>query len=235
LVSDDQLNELWTGVTPKSTGSVIRKSGLTQNTLYGLGWNVQDFEGTRLISHSGGAPGVTSNFMLFPEKDIGIFASSNDYRATPRVFTYQIADALIGGQNFDFIDESGSRFASFVQEAQADLSDAYSPPADAKAPILPLASFTGTYRDPWYGDVEISLREDELFIDMSRSEILDGPLKPYNENRFVAAWPDRSLKADAFVDFEVASGRVKGMKMKAVSDITDFSFDFHDLNLIKVD
>lgn len=234
LVSEDQLKELWTGVTPKSTSAVVRKSGVTQNTLYGLGWNVQDFEGTRLISHSGGAPGVTSNFMLLPDKDIGIFASSNDYRGTPRVFTYQIADALIGGQDFDFIAESGSRFAKFVREAQAALSDAYSPPSDAKAPSLPLTSYTGTYRDPWYGDVKISLVNGALFIDMSRSEILDGPLKTYNEDRFVAAWPDRSLKADAFVDFDVSAGRVKGMKMEAVSEITDFSFDFHDLNLTKV-
>jgi CubicO group peptidase (beta-lactamase class C family) len=235
LVTEKQAKELWTGVTPKRTSGVLRKAGHTINTLYALGWNVQDFEGTRMISHSGGAPGVVSNFILLPEKDIAIFASANDYRSAPTVFAYQIADGLLGGQDFDFVAESGTRFAKAIQSAQAELSDAYSPPSDAKAPTLPLSDYVGTYRDPWYGDVSISKTDAGLFIDMSRSEILDGPLNAYNEDRFVAVWPDRSLKADAFVDFSVEGGKVMSMKIKAVSDITDFSFDFHDLNLTKID
>ena len=235
LISEKQAKELWIGVTPKSTNSIIRKSGHTNNTLYALGWNVQDFEGTRMISHSGGAPGVVSNFVLLPEKDIAIFASANDYRAAPHAITYQIADGLLDGQDFDFIDEWGARFAKSIEEAKTAISDAYSTPTDAKPPTLPLSAYVGTYRDPWYGAVEILKTNEGLFIDMSRSEILDGPLNAFDGDRFVAVWPDRSLKADAFVDFKVEAGRVKSMKIKAVSDITDFSFDFHDLNLTKID
>ena len=235
LVSEKNLEELWTGVTPKSTRGVVKASGLTHNTLYALGWNVQDFDGVRMISHSGGAPGVVSNFILLPEKNIAIFASSNDYRAAPHAFAYQVADGLISDQDFDFIGTWGTGFAASIEAAKASLSDAAKRPASAQNPSLPLSAYVGTYRDPWYGDVTLSLKNGALFIDMSRSEILNGPLSDYDGDTFVVNWPDKSLKADAFVNFTVKDGRVTGMTMNAVSDITDFSFDFHDLNLAKVE
>ena len=96
------------------------------------------------------------------------------------------------------------------EAAVAALADAVSPPADAPAPTLPLAAYVGTYRDPWYGDVRITGGADGLAIDMGRSEVLDGPLTAYRGDTFVAIWPDRSLKADAFVTFSVENGAVTG-------------------------
>jgi CubicO group peptidase (beta-lactamase class C family) len=230
LVSEEQAEELWTGVTPLGQGS---SSGLTNLILYALGWIVRDFEGTLAISHGGGVPGVASNFILIPEKGIAVFASSNDYRPAATVLTSQIADRLLGEQNFDFIERIGVRFNENMEAAIAATDDAISPPSDAQHPSLSLSAYTGTYRDPWYGDVTISMKNDALFIDMSRSEMLDGPLTAYNGDQFAALWPDRSLNADAFVSFTVEAGQVTGIKMKAISEFTDFSFDFHDLNLVK--
>jgi hypothetical protein len=43
------------------------------------------------------------------------------------------------------------------------------------------------------------------------------------------------MDADAFVVFDVDNdGKASGMKMKAISPLTDFSFDFQDLDLKKV-
>ena len=102
-------------------------------------------------------------------------------------------------------------------------------------PVRDLDDYSGEYIDPWYGLVTIEQREDGLFIDMSRSEVLDAPLIAVAPDRFVARWPDRSLNADAYVDFTVEDGQVTGMTMQAVSETTDFSFDFHDLDFTKRD
>ena len=69
---------------------------------------------------------------------------------------------------------------------------------------------------------------------MGRSEVLDTTLGHYSGDRFTAFWPDSSLKADAYVDFVVENGVVTGMRMQAISDLTDFSYDFHDLQLTRV-
>ena len=55
---------------------------------------------------------------------------------------------------------------------------------------------------------------------------------PYNATTYVAKWNDRSYDADVFVKFTFEeSGKANGATMKFIAPITDFSFDFHDLNL----
>jgi hypothetical protein len=50
----------------------------------------------------------------------------------------------------------------------------------------------------------------------------------------IAKWDDRSYDADVFVNFQLdENGKAQGMKLKPISDITDFSFDFEDLELKK--
>ena len=49
-------------------------------------------------------------------------------------------------------------------------------------------------------------------------------------------WDDRSFKADAYAMFSTDfEGNVNGLKMKAISPLTDFSYDFHDLDFIKIE
>jgi hypothetical protein len=61
---------------------------------------------------------------------------------------------------------------------------------------------------------------------------LKGDLLPYSSNVFIAKWDDRSYDADAFVIFTYdENGKATSAKMKPISDITDFSFDFEDLDL----
>ena len=53
---------------------------------------------------------------------------------------------------------------------------------------------------------------------------------PYKANSFIVRWDDRSMDADAFVNFQLdVDGRPQGFTMKAISPLTDFSYDFHDL------
>lgn len=231
LVSEKQMRELWTGVTPMAT-TISPATGKGNLLLYGLGWNISAIEGTPLISHSGGAPGVTSNLIILPEKKAVIFASSNDYMSTAGAWTRHIADALADNeQDVDVVGLSIASNAKANAAAVAALDNAVAPPKDAKAPTLPLDAYVGTYRDPWYGTVTISRQGEGLFIDMGRSALLDGPLTPFDGDTFAAIWPDKTMKADAFVTFTVEGGKAVAMKMKAISDITDFSYDFHDLDL----
>lgn len=61
-----------------------------------------------------------------------------------------------------------------------------------------------------------------LVLKFSHTDNLEGSLKHYRN-------------ADAFVRFTVGfDGHVDGMTMRAVSGRTDFSFDFHDLDFVKV-
>jgi hypothetical protein len=70
----------------------------------------------------------------------------------------------------------------------------------------------------------------KLVLRFSRTPLLVGHLEHWQHDTFVARWRDRSLDADAFVSFALKpDGGIEQMKMVAVSPLTDFSFDFHDL------
>jgi len=68
-----------------------------------------------------------------------------------------------------------------------------------------------------------------------RSELLTGPLEHFQYDTFVARWLDRSLHGDAYATFVIgADGTVEAIRMKMFSPDTDFSFDFHHLDLRRV-
>jgi hypothetical protein len=92
------------------------------------------------------------------------------------------------------------------------------------------------YRDPWYGNVHVSLGKDgQLEFRSDRNEPLQGPLEHFQYDTFIVRWTDRRLMADAYVTFLLgADGTIEGIRMKAVSPATDFSYDFHDLDLKRV-
>jgi len=59
-----------------------------------------------------------------------------------------------------------------------------------------------------------------------------GTLEHWQHDSFIVRWDDRSLNADAFVDFSLTpDGVVREMRMQPISPLTDFSFDFQDLVL----
>jgi hypothetical protein len=91
--------------------------------------------------------------------------------------------------------------------------------------------YTGIYSDKWFGDVTISLKNGKLWFDSKRSLKLTGELLTYKGNTFIVKWNDRSMDADAFVMFSLDNtGKATGIKMKSISPLTDFSYDFQDLD-----
>ena len=234
VISEERVQELLAPATIVRTRGYMRTMGRTHFSAYALGWFVSDFHGLLLASHSGAGIGTTSYIALLPELDAAIVALSNDYSTVTMALTMQLADALARDEPLDWIKTFAVAEAR-MREIAAEEGDES---ADAK-PLnveLPLEAFVGSYRDPWYGDVVVSLNDGMLMIDMTRSKALTGELIRRGGQRFIARWSDRTLNADAHVEFATtAEGAVSAMKMSAALASTDFSFDFHDLNLVRVD
>jgi len=145
---------------------------------------------------------------------------------------FHVLDHYLGAPAFDWIDAyQRLRTRSDAASAAAARSAAASRDAGS-TPSLPPAKYAGTYRDGWYGDVEISERGGKLAIRFTRTPSLAGDLEHWQHDTFVARWKDRELRADAYVTFALnPDGSIDQAKMRAVSPDTDFSFDFHDLLL----
>ena len=240
LISEAQFRELLQPVTLlPGSGYVAGHTGAYLSA-YALGWGVSTFYGEPLLSHGGGLWGMTTFLAILPEQELAVFVSNNLLSAAPRAVAFDIFDRFLR----DASQDAGKDWIAIVAEAsQARRSGAAEAIAEAEAardtesrPSLPLDAYAGTYRDPWYGDIEIRLQEDgSLYFQSLRSENLGGPLEHFQFDTFIARWEDRGLNADAYVSFTLdPEGRVERIRMKAVSPATDFSFDFHDLDLHRV-
>jgi CubicO group peptidase (beta-lactamase class C family) len=201
---------------------------------YALGFEVRDYRGRKVLTHTGGLPGYVSRVVLLPELHLGVAVLTNQESGYAfNSIAWHVVDDYLGPPRTDWIganqavqsrDEQSSREAERKAEAARDRSS---------RPSLPLDRYAGTYADAWYGDIRIELAKGgSLTMAFSRTSSLVGTLEHWQHDTFVARWHDRELRADAFITFALTpDGTVAQATMRPVSPATDFSFDFQDLLL----
>lgn len=235
LFSEKRQQAMWSMVTPMKIGkpSVPELKAATPNFLgYGEGWQLSDYRGEKLVWHTGGWPGMVSRLTLVPEHKLGVIVlTSGEVGGAFHAVTLRVLDAYLNAPKTDWAAAYGAAFD--LSRSKADDSWQKHVAARVKSqPSLPLAAYAGTYRDPWYGDVLIRQEGNALTMRFSRTNDLVGTLEHWQHDSFIVRWTKRWLNADAWVNFALTEdGAVRDISMKAVSPMTDFSFDFHDLRL----
>ena len=228
-------SQLWQIVTPLAAGPPPSELSWTQANFrgYALGVNVTEYQGRKMLTHTGGLPGYVSQVTMIPELRLGVAVLTNQESSSAfQSITNRVLDSYLGVPPHDY----PAIFAKMDQAALARARAAGHTAAVARdslsGPSLPLSGYAATYNDPWYGDVALALENGTLVIRFSRTPGLVGDLVHWQHDTFIARWRDRELRADAYVTFALdPAGGVEGARMEAVSPLTDFSFDFQDLVL----
>ncbi len=235
LWSEAQAEEMWTPqvITNVSTGPSDTNPVRPVMQGYALGWLVQEYRDRRLVWHSGGLSGQITHTALLPEQGIGLAVYSNTEDGAPiSSLRYALLDHLVGAPPVDWVSLTQKSIENFQAEARKLAAQGnVQPPAGG--PTLPLGRYAGRYRDPWYGDIVVGERRGRLAIDFTRTPVFKGPLEPWGTDTFRTRW-SKGVGEDAVITFTVVNGIVTGMKMKALSPLADFSYDFHDLDLRRV-
>ncbi|KPZ55141.1 serine hydrolase [Pseudoalteromonas sp. P1-25] len=231
LFSEKQQAQMWhphiTSMASKSAYEAYHQ----QFRGYGLGWSIEDYHGFKKLGHGGGILGMVSQVTLLPEKKLGIVILSNQqaFSALSAV-THEVLEDALDLEDKDWVEELAKKHFASKQKAYANAKP--DTPADYQ-PQLPTINYTGTLHDDWYGDVIIEQLDGKLRIDFTHTKRLKGTLEHYTGNTFIVKWDEKLLEADAFIRFDMGeNNRVNSAKMRAVSTaVTDFSFDFRNLNL----
>lgn len=206
---------------------------------YGLGWQLTDINGHLQVSHTGGLDGMVTQTVLFPELQLGIIVFTNQQSgAAFTAISNTIKDAYLGLQHPDHVTTLQSDRAT--KEAQADQITAaiwrqVTENEQAKG-YRPKKFMLGEYHDPWFGAVTISEGKNKILFTSHRSPRLTGTLHWVKNDHFAVKWFNRSMMADAHVYVKRnAEGKLIGFTMAPISPLTDFSYDFQDLEFTKVD
>ncbi|MDQ6764122.1 MAG: serine hydrolase [Bacteroidota bacterium] len=232
LFSADVHEEMW---TPQTIIPVHGESPYnTHFASYGLGWFLSDVHGYKQCTHTGGLAGIVTQVTLIPELQLGIIVFTNQQSgAAFSAITNTIKDSYFDIKGKNWVKMYHDRVVANEANAK-EITDKVWKDIEAQQKNntkTDLGLFAGTYTDKWFGDVVVSLKDGNMWFKSKRSFLLNGEMFPYKGNTFIVKWNDRSMDADAFVMFDLnAEGEASGMKMKPISPLTDFSFDFQDLD-----
>jgi CubicO group peptidase (beta-lactamase class C family) len=209
----------------------------THFSAYGLGWFLSDVKGYKEVNHTGGIDGMVTKVTLLPELKLAIIVLTNQHSgAAFNAITNQIKDSYLGIRGRDWVKTYDDQARASQQNDDKVTAEVWRHVEAAKqqGTKINFSQFTGTYHDNWLGDAVISVENGQLWFASKRSPKLTGQMLPYETNTFVIKWNYRSMEADAFAMFSFdEKGKPLGLKLKPVSPLTDFSFDFQDLDFKK--
>ncbi|MBV8520503.1 MAG: serine hydrolase [Acidobacteria bacterium] len=172
---------------------------------YALGWQVMDYRGHKLIWHSGSGDGMPVYMALLPDEHIGVMVMINTWNAPVLHGTIaaKIFDVLLGlpSTGGDTAAEAAA-YRKRTAQADAERRALDTPPAPIAKPSRPLDAYAGTYVDPLYGEMHVTLVNGALVLQFARGERAD--LKPWQYDTFRVAWRDRVYEDfDTFATFSL--------------------------------
>ncbi len=236
LFSSRQHALIWTPYTIMPINGELHEWDRSHFNLYGLGWRINDMDGELKVHHTGSLAGMHSAVALLPERRSGVVILMNKANNDARNIATRTLLKLFTSP------ADGIDWPKKMQDSWASKRAQQAAAAGAGTPVTKLQvsgqlpdmrAYLGRWRDPWFGDVLIEQRGDEVWWRSEKSLKLNGRLQHVEGQRFVVRWQDRQLEADAYVDFQTEAGE-PAMRMAPADDATDFSYDFRDLRFRRV-
>ena len=111
LWTPSQTHEMWTMHTPIPVSSWYHNMLPSMHFRgYGLGWELYDLHGRKVVAHSGGYDGMISRQVLVPEEKLGIIILTNANTSVPWGWGHDVLNVLLSGDRqtpvMDFLLES---------------------------------------------------------------------------------------------------------------------------------
>lgn len=233
LLSPEQQNILW---TPHNNHVVSLEA---QRNIpgrhfsgYGLGWNLTDYYGNLLVTHSGGYDGMYSAVTLIPDQKLGIVVLTNTMKGISYAVSFWIADRYLGN---DLRDWSAERLeASRKNDTQAEeIDDRLAKRSKKIAPTLDLASYTGTYHSELHGRVLVTEQNGQFKLRFANASALSATLTHWHYNIWQINWDETHAWFDfGTVQFLMDNNlNVDGLRFDVPNG--DIFFDEVDLKKIK--
>jgi CubicO group peptidase (beta-lactamase class C family) len=179
---------------------------------YALSWVTESYKGQRIVWHNGSIDGMSAWVGFVPDMKLGIVILSNLDEANFRnALFYHIIDKYSGND----VSNLGSVLLEKRDHAleQRDQTEKQwqALPDGSKQCELAAAAYSGKYRNPAFGDVEIAVENGNLVYHRTSSMILD--LHCQGANGFLGKF--RSATQDLRdgkmkLEFEVVDGEVRG-------------------------
>ena len=190
--------------------------------LYGLGWFLEEYNGKKIVSHTGGVNGFVTSVTLIPEEKLGIVVLTNtDANGFYEALKLEIMDAYLElpYRNYNKVAAGMHKANELQKEKQLKTvrdSIAMNPKTD-----LPLTAYAGEYIHNIYGKMNIKIENNKLIMRFEHHKGRYGTLEPLGSNRFFCTYSD-PLYGMKKLQFTVENKKVKSLTVK-VADFVEFT------------
>lgn len=206
--------------------SILGNGGTQFNTghfaLYGLGWFLEEYNGKKIVSHTGGVNGFVTSVTLIPEEKLGIVVLTNtDANSFYEALKWELMDAYLGlpYRNYSVVMLANQKENETAIDAAMKLKrdTINTKPVTA----LPLTAYTGDFKHDIYGNMNIKLENGELIMRFEHHANRFSKLEALGGNRFLSTWND-PLYGVKVLPFTVENGKVKSLTVR-VADFVEFT------------
>jgi len=193
---------------------------------YTLGWSMNDFNGKRVIEHSGGANGFVTKTEFIPEEKLGVIVYTNsDANSLYDALCKQVLEAYLN-QPYRNISELYYMNTAKGKQMEAEQLKALRDTIALKNKTpLPLTNYVGSYNNNLYGKIEVKLVKGKLQLYMEHHPNNIGQIQHIADGRFLCTYSDVTCGVEPLF-FGVANNQVKSVTIK-VNDFIDYlSYEF---------
>jgi CubicO group peptidase (beta-lactamase class C family) len=210
--------------------TIIRRAGhpfnSTHYSLYGLGWELRDYEGREIVSHTGGVDGFVTSVTLLPEEKLGVVVLTNtDANGFYEALKWEIIDAYLGLPYRNYSKVYLDRYKPFWQK-DLDLIASWRDSSAMKLPLpLKLSKFEGKYTHEVYGNAFLESKGDYLLLKLEHHSDLTAKLEYIGNNRFLCTYSSPLWGIKVF-PFKIEDEKVRSFTL-SVADFLEFTtYDF---------
>ncbi|MCK5782400.1 MAG: serine hydrolase [Flavobacteriales bacterium] len=231
IISEEQIWEVRKLTTPTPVSkTAFNGNPNTHYKGYGLGWNIYDYNGKKVINHGGGSDGMISKVAMIPEENLGLVILTNDINYLPSALTYQIFDMYFANDDKDWSKKYLSYYKSGLEKDAKRSVEMEELRVKNTKPSFKLSEYTGKYTDITYGSILVEEKNGKLILKYLPTDGLIGDLNHYHFDVFTIKIRDLPSLPSGTVQFKMnAKGIVNSVKV----DIPNPDFYFDEYNFIK--
>ncbi len=194
--------------------------------LYGLGWELSDYYGREIVSHTGGVNGFSTSVTLLPEEKLGIIVfTDNDTTDLYSSAKWDIMNAMLG---IPFQDVNARWYSAHLSNTRSQerwLKEKRDSVMLKLKPEISLDAFTGKYMNDAYGYTVIRRENNHLVISFQHHPDLTGKLESLGGSRFLCTYSDPEFGVKV-IPFVIDDGKVKSFTLHVADFIEYTGYDF---------
>ena len=189
---------------------------------YGMGWELMEYGGHKIVSHGGGYDGMISKTILVPDLNLGFVILTNSNNSLPSAMGFEFLDLFLGVKGSkNWVNE----FAPKEEEENVEVAEIHEIAACSE-------DVTGVYESEMYGKVEVRQEGYKLIIDFLPTALFKGELWVTGTLLcYDLKWTTQMMLPSGKVNFILdRNGKVEEMRVF----VENPDFDFTELKLYKV-